>query len=71
MRRRRHDNAPRTAEELAELYARVKADALDLEEHARNAYIRDVLALHGTDPLEALRARVWLRRGRVGPDWRV
>lgn len=72
MRRRRPTTGPGTAEEVAALYARVQADAaeLNLDALARAAYVRDVLELHGTNPLEALRARYWLRRGRKGDGWR-
>lgn len=72
MRRRRPTTGPGTAEEVAALYARVRADAdeLHLDAAARAQYVRDVLALHNTNPLEALRARYWLRRGRTGDGWR-
>lgn len=72
MRRRRRVSPPRSAVELVELYARVRADAaaLDVDSNARAQYVREVLEVYGTDPLEAMRARYWLRRGRTDEGWR-
>ena len=71
MRRRRAQGAPRTAQELVSLYARIVQDAQELEPQARAPYVRDAMRLHGTDPVEAIRARYWLRRGRADDGWRL
>jgi len=53
------------------LYARIVQDAQELEPQARAPYVRDAMRLHGTDPVEAIRARYWLRRGRADDGWRL
>ena len=70
MRRRRSADVPATAVEVVALWTRADADAATDDVQARMAYVRDVLSLHGTDPVEALRARRWLRKGLSGEGWR-
>lgn len=71
MRRRRTSSAPRTAVEAVELWNRARADAreLHLDPEAERDYVAAVLAEHGTDAVEAIRARRALRRGGPG-RWR-
>ncbi|WP_299442624.1 hypothetical protein [uncultured Phycicoccus sp.] len=72
MRRRKDDHETGSAAEIVALYARVKTDAaaLDADSATRATYVRDVLALHGTNPLQAMRARLWLQQGRADEGWR-
>lgn len=60
-----------TAVEAATIYAEVKADAAELPQDRRARYVRDALALHGLDPVQAVRAVYWLRKGRKGDGWRT
>lgn len=71
MRRRRAVNAPRTAAEVLQVYNRAQAEASHLPERERWRRVRADLLEHGTDPLEALRARLWLRRGRTDDGWQL
>lgn len=72
MKRRRLGTAPRTAADAVELLARAQADAreLHLDRTATRDYVAAFLAEHGTDVVEVIRARRWLRRGLPGASWR-
>lgn len=73
MRRRRAGSAPRTPVEAVELWNRAQEDAreLHLDRDAARDYVGAVLAEHGTDAVEVIRARRWLRTGRTGEGWRL
>ena len=66
MRLRRSSARPGSPEELVALYASAKADARVLfgRGEERRRYVNAVLADHGTDAVEAIRARRLLRGRR-------
>lgn len=72
MRRRTLSNAPSTPAEVVSLHQRAKSDAreLHLDPEQSRRYVADALAQAGTDVVQAIRARMWLRRGWSGDDWR-
>ena len=59
-----------TAAEVVEVYARAQVEASHLPADRRWRQVRAELLEAGTDPVEAMRARLWLRRGRTGDGWR-
>ena len=64
MRRRRRGGRRLTAEEVVAVYGRASAENAGASLEVRNYAVRTALAEHGYSPVDAIRARYWLRRGQ-------
>jgi len=68
MRRRVRGDRSLGAEDVAAIYTREAREHARASLEVRNHAIRQALAEHGYSPLDALRARYWLRRGKPADD---
>ena len=64
MRRRQNARRTLTADEVVELMHGVEANHTTASLEVRNHAVREALAEYGYTPLDGLRARFWIRRGR-------